>query len=271
MDHLTIGLATRGRPELLTETVKRTAANIRGNTTFVVLADDDDETMKGWSHPGVVLSIEPRPDTIAEKWNRMARVAPADFYMMMVDHSPCVTPGFDIIVKKQLSLFPDGIGGGYGHLFCLSFPHFNAATAKMVKIMGGFYPTHFPYWFVDHWFDDICRMIGRFVLCDVQMDNAKRPGTQEMREPGLWASVYDSLYKEREEIANRLLDAMDEPEWKKQVLRDSFPLHHERSMYINAIVRGLPAKESDFDERYLRIREKSGKHLMAFYEELKAA
>lgn len=265
---LTIGLVTRGRPELLSYTLGKTVANIRGDTRLIVLADEDDERMRGFSFPGAEIDFRAREDSIGAKWNRMHKLAPADVYMVMVDHSPMLTEGFDLKVMEAAKIFPDGIGGVYDHLFCMSFPHINAATSKMVELMGGMYPTHFPYWFVDHWFDDICRMIGRFVFCDVVCDSSKRPGTQDQREPWLWGSLYDALYREREEVAERLLSHMDEPEWRKDMLRRNFPLVHERSRYINSLLRGNEGTDKSRDERYLRIREAGISKIANVYKEL---
>lgn len=271
MAALTLGLVTRGRPSLLRETLDETVRNITcPDTTIIVCADLDDESMRGFIYdsPHVLMSFAPREDTIGAKWNRMLAIRKSDAYGSMVDHSPIRTQGFDAAILEALSVFPDGIGAVCDHMSCVAFPHMNVASRKWVEAVGYFYPEHFPYWFVDHWFDDLQRMVGRYVLADVVVDSGKRPGTQEQREPALWASLYDGLYREREAAASRLLDAMNEPEWRKDMLRRNFPLVHERSRYINQMVRQSSGTCKTTDERYLRIRDKASAKLLSIYKEL---
>ncbi len=253
---LTIGIATRGRYDLLSTTIKHTRDNIREkDTKLVALFDDDDPTIKYAAvHKEVILSVKPREDSIGAKWNRMISLAPADVYLAMVDHSPQVTPGFDTKILQAAQVFPDGIGCVYSHMANLSFPSYQAPTARMVEIMGGIYPTYFPYWFVDHWLDDICRMTGRYVFADTAVDSSRRPGTQDFRDPPLWAALYDALQSEREYMAEMLLEQMEEPAWKKEQLRMNWPLVHQRSRMINGLVRAMPGTDKSTDARYERIR-----------------
>ncbi len=268
---LTIGIATRGRPELVSMTVRRTIENVREqDTRVIVLADHDDMAVAAIvgeieSH-GATLHIDQREDSVGAKWNRLTRLAPADVYLAMVDYSPEITPGFDTKILRAAQVFPDGIGCVYNHMANLSFPCYQAPTARMVEIMGGIYPTCFPYWFVDHWLDDLCRMTGRYVFADVAVDYSKQPGTQDFREPLLWAALYDSLEHEREAMAEKLLAEMEEPAWRKEQLRMNFPLVHQRSRIVNNIVRGMEGTDKSMDERYLRIRAKGIATIEQFLE-----
>jgi hypothetical protein len=258
---LTIALATRGRPELLRETIARTLPNVaEQGTTIAVLFDEDDKASAGFL-PNIISRhvryiVAPREDSFGEKFNRAIKIAPADVYMAMGDYVPCVTPGFDTKVLEAASLFPDGIGVVTNHLANLSFPQMQAVTAKWADITGGLYPGWFPYWFVDHWLDDLAKMTDRYAACDIQFDASKRPGTQDHREPAFWATVYDAMRYERHEQAERILAAIDEPEWRKQVMRSRFHLVDERSVMINTHVRGMEAKDTSTDERYERIKAK---------------
>lgn len=268
---LSIGLVTRGRPELVDATVRQVLANVRErDTTLHILADEDDVRMNGFGPvpDGAILNVQPREDSVGEKHNRLPKIAPADVYLCIVDHTVITTPGFDTRILDASMVFHDGIGCVVTHMANLSFPYYQAPTAKMVEIMGGIYPTMFPYWFVDHWLDDICKMTGRYVMADVSCDSSRKPNTQDFREPFLWASVYDALVVEREEMANRLLDCMDEPEWRKKMLRLQWPLFHQRSRIINNIVRDIPELDTSRDARYLRIRAKGIAMIENAYSEL---
>lgn len=270
---LSIGIGTRGRAETVLKTAETTLANIElADTSLVVLGDHDDEELKTTRFPaGVILNIQQREDSLGGKWNRLLRIAPADVYLVMVDYAPNVTKGFDRKLVEAAGRFKDGIGVLCNHLANLSFPTSQAVTHRMAEVMGGVYPEHFPYWFVDHWLDDLSRMVGRLSFVDFQVDIHKRPGTQEMREPALWAALYDALEHERESVANKLLSAMDEPEWRRELLRSSWPLIHQRSRMINSLVRQMPAKEHGIDSRYLRIRAKAHEKLKDTLSMLEAA
>ena len=267
---LTIGIATRGRAELVSKVATDTLRNCRADTRIVVLADADDD-LSALSVPSeIIVDVQPRPDSVGEKWNRMSDLAPAQVYMVMNDYISQATPGFDRNILQSASIFNDGIGAVYQHLLNLTFPVFQAVTAKMFQIMGGIFPTYFPYWFADHWLDDICKMTGRYVYSDGQTVVHPRPGTgatQDLREPWLWATLYDALYLEREAIAERLFCAMHIPEWQKEVLRAQWPLVHQRSRMINDIARGMQGN-APHDERYAKIRAKAAILLQNLYQDL---
>jgi hypothetical protein len=270
MNRLTIGIATRGRRDLVEHTAIETLKNCTENTKIVILADHDDD-LTGISLPKqVILSVRQREDSVGGKWNRMIEIAPADVYMAMCDYGAQVTKGFDRNVLNAAALFHDGIGCVYQDMANLSFPSYQGMTAKMAQIMGGFYVEHFPYWFVDHWLDDLCKMTGRYVYAEGEIQRKPRPGTggtQDFREPGLWATLYDALYAEREAMANRLLAEMDEPEWRKAMLRAQWPLVHQRSRILNQMVRGMTGN-APFDDRYNRIRAKGISLLEKLYYDM---
>jgi hypothetical protein len=273
---LTIGIATRGRPKLAAMTAIETLKNVREKGTQIVILADADDDITGMTPllpDGVALSIEPREDSVGAKWNRMISRHPADVYMAMVDYSPQTTPGFDTNILKAAELFNDGIGCVYQNLANLSFPAYQCMTAKMAAVMGHFYVEHFPYWFVDHWLDDICRMTGRYVYAAGERTIYERPGngsTQDFREPPLWATLYDALADEREAIANQLLAACDMTDSQRAILRAQWPLIHQRSTMINSMVRGMEGN-APFDARYERIRNRGIALLQSKYAELKEA
>lgn len=271
MKSLTIGIVTRGRRELVQWTALETLRNAREpGTKIVVLADHDDEDMLNAVLPeGVILDIRQREDSVGAKWNRMMSIAPADVYMAMCDYRPQSTPGFDTNILDAARVFPDGIGCVTQRLANLSFPTYQCLTAKTVELMGHFYVEHFPYWFVDHWLDDLSKMTGRAIYAPGETVVGKRPGpgTQDFREPGLWAALYDALYEEREAEAEKWLAAMDEPDWRKDMLRRNWPMVHERSRMINSIVRNMEGN-APFDERYSRIRAIGAAKLTEKFHEL---
>lgn len=271
---LALNLATRNRPQLLLSTVMQTLGNIRDPyTVLMVSADADDEATIGVlrtlgqldvSPDRLQVSVQAREDTIAGKWNRVLREIPdADVYMPMCDDGPAVTRGFDEKILQAASLFPDGIGCVYNHLENASFPGIQAVTRGLVDLMGGvIYVEHFPYWFVDHWLDDVVRLIDRIAFADVRLDCASnRPPTMEMREPGFWATFFDACHLRRRHLAQAIVDSRGfvASDREKRRINGLHPLIEFRSKWINDMVRANQqlaayAAQHAPDDRYLRVK-----------------
>jgi hypothetical protein len=278
---LSILLTTRNRPELLRWTVETTAPNIREPDTRLIIAVDEDDTpetkataLELQDYGCVEVSIMPREDTLGAKVNRVLTIAPADVYLHMADYRPHLTPGFDTKILEAASLFPDNIGVVYSHMANLSFPEISAVTSGLVKHMGYLYPPYFPYWFVDHWLDDIARLIGRIAVADVETDGTRRPGTGDRRDVAWWATFFDAGVLHRRQMAHAIInsDEFQEPEWRKQILRTHHPLIEERSKMINDSARTTRWQFSPeaVDERYRRAKSAAQALLREWIPELEA-
>ena len=271
---LVITLATRGRAEKLCNTIDRSIVNWTDpRTQLWVMADADDPQTAEWVDrrkseawgDRVQLSVRDREDTIGAKWNRACSI-PADVYLVAADDDPYITPGYDAKVLEAAKRFPDGIGMVYGRMANASFSGAVCPTAGLVRKMGGqIFPEHFPYWFVDHWTDDVARLIGRISFADIQTDQSAVGKTQELREPAWWATFFDCGYLRRRDRAHSIITdpEFQEPEWRKEILLTHHPLIEYRSRWINDNVRanakqlegwsGLTLKEP----RYQRLRAKA--------------
>jgi hypothetical protein len=278
VNRLLIGLVTRGRPELLKITVEKTLENLREpDSLIVILADEDDQKMKDaaleFNDPRVVMDVRPREDSIGGKVNRVMAME-WEVYFHMTDYVPYTTPGFDTKVLEAASIFPDGIGVVYNHMANLSFSFANGVTRKLADKMGYVYPEYFPYWFVDHWLDDIARIIDRIAVAEVscQYADGRKPNTQEHREPGFWGACFTALVLERREIARKIIDSADfiEPEWRKRLMRRHHTLIEERSALLNNSLKGMPANVTGTDERYARIKQMTLKRVGEWMPALEA-
>jgi hypothetical protein len=292
---LTMALASRGRPDLLLRTVRRTAENmVLPDTTFLVCLDEDDKRSLSSRVNDVDLvdylktidsrirvSIKPREDSRGEKYDRALTEAPADIYLPTCDYSALVTPGFDKLIVDAAQTFPDGIGIVNTQMANLSFPHYQAMTAKLVAKLGYIYPHHFPFWFIDHWMDDIGRMIDRVAYADVECKPEPIGGTHKtigMRDLEFWANLYDVGQVERNREARSLMQDMDIPAWRKAKLEWEFQFVHQRSMGINNNVRAHAENieksrggvESEADERYKRIKARADDLMQKWHWELTA-
>ena len=234
----------------------------RDDTKLVISIDDDDtETLaivdQFPDDPRIHPCVKPREDALGEKWNRAVDF-PASVYLPTTDHVVYITEGFDEKILEAAALLPDGIGVVYPHMANFSFPASQGVTHGLVEKLGYMYPPYFPYWFVDHWVDDVAKMIDRIVFANVHVDLGTKPSTQEMREPYFWATFYDIMRLVRRRQAAEIIESPDfkEPEWRKAVLLRNHPLHEFRSQWINDQVRGFRvAQEPPEDARYQRMKD----------------
>lgn len=259
---LAIALATRGRPDVLVDTIRATLKNVANPSTrfYVAVDDDDQETIDVLSAAedigDVTISVAPREDSLGAKYNRIYRLNPhADAYLAMVDYAPHITPGFDQKLLDAVQLFPDGIGVVYGPLVCTSLPAINCISRRMCELMDGMYPEWFPYSLVDLWLDDIAQGIGRVAYAPVEIDRSRRRPTSGWRDPAFWTTYYDDLWPEREKLIRKLIREMHAPEWHKCLLLNRMPHWQQRSILYNDLCRWQKTR-NDYkdDERYQRIK-----------------
>lgn len=277
---LTLNIATRGRSDRLWDTVTR---NVRvmteADTRLVISGDADDETMtpefadrlRGVDSR-VIVDIRERPDSLGAVWNR-ALDYPADLYCCSPDHVVYVDYGFDRKFNEAMQVFPDGIGVVYTHMSNKSFPHTQAISQNWVDVLGFLYVEFFPYWFVDHWIDDLARMTERVVLADIDCDLGDKPPTTNLREPGWWATFYDSQRLVRREQADKLLRAISGGllgTFYEKCVRN-FPIHEFRSQMINDYVRtvlgNMPPNGVE-SSRYLKLKEQATVMMAREFERL---
>jgi hypothetical protein len=280
---LTIIVQTRNRPAVLRETLVRTLPAIeRDDTTVLLCVDDDDYATRNIldtlpNDPRLQVSVRPREDTRGPKYDRALIEAPADVYLPTTDKVPITRKGFDTAILEAAALFPEGIGCVASPLINASFPGLQAPTAKLVEMMGYIYPPHFPFWFIDHWLDDVCRMIGRYITVDMgsQHNLLQVQGTIGLRDLVFWTSYFDALMPERQEQARRIINVLDEPAWRKTALLSNFQTVEYRSQWINDTVRASAAQieanssEGGLWDGYLRALKKAVEHCLELTEPAK--
>ena len=255
---------------MVLETLAATLPNIADERTRVfVYVDDDDEatklalsTAKFPAFKGKVFGVvRPRPLTIAEKWNWMAEEK-ADAYLVMVDHSSHRTPGFDKVILEAAGRFDGAPGAILGPKANMSFHCANACTRAWVDAVGYIYPPYFPYWFTDHWCEDVVRMSGLHEVGGLVVDSSKKPTTQELREPGWWATFFDAARSLREDDVRKVV-GLPENKPISVALQRRIDLRNVDSRLINDCVRGNApgltkgSKLSLVEERYLRVKDKA--------------
>lgn len=281
---LTCVLATRGRPQMLLDTVKETLRHIvLDDTRILVAADADDPGTLAALHalandPRVIASVRDREDNLGSKYNRALEEAPAGVYSHMVDYAPFTTPGFDRNVMEVAAKIPDNIGVINCRMPTLCFTASQAITHGFATRLGYVYPPYFPYWFIDHWVDDVARLTGRLFYVDNAVDCARRPGTQELREPGWWATFFDLLAPLRRRQAEAIIrsDEFLTPDWQRELLLAAFPMVEHRSKWINDQVRGQDARmvtglgAGPKDDRYERVKSRAVAMVRTMVAEMEA-
>lgn len=286
---LTFDIGARSRPEKLLETVKLSMEKAtRDDTVCLVCLDDDDESMTPFldkfpNDKRIRLSIRPREDSRGEKYDRALVEAPADVYLLGVDHSILLTSGWDQRIIDSAVLFPDGIGVvNVGGMNNLSFPKLQAVTAKWVELVGFTYNWDYPFWFIDHEIDDLARMTGRFVFPPIEVDtNRLRVGnrTQRMRDLRFWSSYYNLFTFWRRDLAHRIIRELKIPEWEREMLLTWHEPTEVRSAFINQQVfheaeileRDHGANGAPPDPGYLRLKSAAEKKMEAELARLRSA
>lgn len=282
---LTIIIPTRGRPSLLQRTLETSLPNVkRDDTKILVCADEDDpltlDCLSMLPKDGrMSISIKPREDSRAEKYDRALIEAPADIYLPTVDCASLLTPGFDDIIVEKAKLFPDGIGCVYTEMANASFPKLQGITARLIEKLGYMYCPDYPFWFIDHDMDDICRMIGRYICTDIVLENAsmRTAKTHRLRDLEFWVNFFDLSTPRRIKLAASVVNSpdFDCPAWQKEMVNTWHNVVAARSWYISCGVVGAAKQieesrgnEGPPDEGYVRLKAKAEIKMREMFAEL---
>ena len=139
---------------------------------FVVfyLNNDDPELLKYKELiPSQHLIIGPDRSP-AYSWNKLAELAQYDILFLMGDDAWFETENWAIKIGKVFDQYPDKIVFAFpsvdglkwrgGELTKDHCQHF-CLHKNWINTLGYFVPPHFWHWYVDTWFRDVARLIGR--------------------------------------------------------------------------------------------------------------
>ncbi len=276
---------TRGKADYLVEYLSKSLANsVLPDTRFVIGFDEDDPTAIGALNrlprsEKIIGSIEPREDSLGAKYNRCAAVYDADLYVMAVDDTAIVTPGWDELAACAARTFTDGIGCVY-----LGYdpgepglPACQAITRGFMDIVGHLCVPHYPYWWGNTALDEIAQLCGRIHWVNVELTAPKKWPATRKRDLAFWAWVFDATRHLRLYAATQIMLKNNDPPWRKKVqvevrpdlirsfenrnskLRD--PLNQKEFMAFienkDPIVEYIkdPNPNDPEDERHARLRE----------------
>jgi hypothetical protein len=275
-------MASRGNPELLSETLRIILPTCTLATKKAVVGlDDDDPTLMETRAAldrlcgkRIVVSIGPRQDAIGAVYNRCASSVDADLYINGADDMRILTRGWDALLSEEAGSFLDDIGMiGFGQLpFPSILPALAATTRGLIEKMGYFLQDYTPYWWMDTWLYEIVSMIGRnhYVPIDVEAVGPLR--TRGLREFHYWVCFFDDMRVHRRKIAESILSSPDflVSAARRQELCDN--LDHVcaefRRLHVgprDSAMGERLEKEGSYDapddERYRRIKARSMKLL----------
>lgn len=256
---VSILMATRGRPELLTqsfESLKQSTAQKDKTVLWVYVDEDDKVTLEAKAagkitDPGLKVNwhIGPQTPGLGEThqamWNASGRAS--EVYMIGSDKARFDTPGWDDVIRKKFEEFPDGV--------LLAFAHDpNTADQATYPILGWgwlnavgyFFPGYFPYWFDDKWVDEIGRMAGRYEKLPIVISPiAGRGRTQRMRGMPFWVRFFQLTLEERKDAARRLIAASGRDDAGKKAALAG----------MDEIVAKLVKEEEGFSDLYATFQE----------------
>jgi hypothetical protein len=161
-----------------------------------------------------------------------------------------------------------------------SFPAMQAVTQKWVDVVGYIYNPAYPFWFIDHELDDLCRMTGRYVFSPgFQVEHmSRRPGkTIRLRDLSFWCDYYDLAKFRRRALAHKVIDALDCPKWQKKVMRTWHAPVEARSDWIHnsirpnaSIIEQQRGEGGEPDPGYLRAFDRARQDVKAMQREIQA-
>jgi hypothetical protein len=279
-------IATRGKVALLKQTLPVTARTLAlSETRIVVDVDDDDhETIdltkdNSFSFGNhVIYNIGPRPDSLGEKYNRIAeltkRSALGDsIFCLGVDDSAMATVGWDGRIIEVMSQFPDGLGVIHYSKpqGTVRFPAIMCVTSEFARHMGFFCPPYFPAWWHDTWIDEVAQLSGRLLWVDGEMFYPdEQGGTRGLRDISYWATFFDITRPLRVQAAEAILEAGKDLPYLRSQRRGNFQPLINSFLQANAHLRdplgAMQFEKRGFDapadERYARLKAKADAMMM---------
>lgn len=269
---LTLCIAARGRPVELERVITETDARVAdpARVTISVALDDDDESLSSRAPPTtrsrLVWDVGPREDSLGAKYNRCARNAPSDMYVLGADDNVFATDSWDAIISQTAALFPEQFGFVYFGRLDGTLPTNMAIPHGLIEAQGFMFPEHWPFWFHDTWTDEIAHMIGRVLWANIEVEEIGGRGkTRGLREVPFWTALFDTLRNERVLLARRLSEEIN-PQWldiqlrQRQDILNLFFGHRMMRLRNPATAIHFERRMSYDDkptERYLRIRQKA--------------
>lgn len=280
---LSVLLPTRGRPELLAQSIGALSqrATDPDNVHIVVGVDADDSSMFNWPFDqrdfrcNTWLYTNERQDTVGKKYNDLSKAAdePSDLYMAWADDVEMLTDGWDDLLRDAARKFHFKETSNYRHAGVVysshsdgPFPALYCMNHLFLEAQGAFAPEWFPNWWCENWTDEIATLSRRIVWLDTieTKEIGGRGKPQGLRDLQFWAQFFEATRPLRLAVVDRLNAEL--PVWQQHQLaleregfiryftdRNSPLLNAENAKHFEeTLLAAQPA-----DERYLRAKAKA--------------
>lgn len=273
---------TRGKPKLVDKYLPTTMAKAKLPDTLFILGIDEDEKdlyekeckLLQDKNEHLKVVIQPRPDSLGEKYNLLAKSEPeAAAYIMGVDDRAIQSIAWDLHVNDLTALYEDGLGiVHFGRQWGEpTLPAFSLVTQELCVRLGYFMPPFFPYWWHDTWTMEMSEFLGRKLYLDIEVEYPKSVAEDHptpRRDMQFWQLFFDYTRPLRIEQAKKILLASDTPPWRKYELMASWTsliqTFEDRGrqlrdpMWVERFMNGLPSRRSEpDDERHQRLRKRA--------------
>lgn len=194
---ISVLIPERGRPEALDRCIVSLidTAGIDDAIEILVFIDNDDpawQDREPLAHSRVRYLRRPRPITLGEKLNELAKEARGDSFFFLANDMTMDTPGWPAMMRAAMAALPNGIGVLYardelhpGHA------SYWLMTRKMRDAIGFFAAPWFPYWFVDTWATELGIMTGLFREMPVAVGSPDGRGkSHALIDLAFWAKFF---------------------------------------------------------------------------------
>jgi len=214
---------SRGQPELAAKMIN-SAIDLAGAPIELQLyLNDDDPKLKQYFDLIDSKYILVGPDrSPIYSWNLMAEKAKYD-YLFLIGHdgwfetenwAPKIVKHFDNYPDKIAFVFPSVEGQAWegGFLSADHCPHF-CIHKNWVRTLGYFLPPQFHHWYVDTWYREISKMLGRYH----RITDVKTP---------LLVDIKDELWDRKDKFCNRDKDHWLWRNTQRWLHADAYALHN---------------------------------------------
>lgn len=268
---------TRGKPEWLDNFLRETVEKSRLPETLFTVGIDEDEVelykdCKILKHEQVkTVVLDPRPDSLGEKYNIMQAKYPADWNIMGVDDLALTTIAWDVNLERCGSLYDEDEAGTimFGRNWQEKvLPAFQAVSQKWIELQGFFMAPYFPFWWHDTWNFEMAQFLGRNLKLGMEL---RYPSATQGEPPAarrdiqFWAIFFDMTRALRVEKAEEMMLKMKYPKWRSYELRTSWDAMSQAMranntpcrdpLWINDYMGGR--QEEPMSERHKRLLERA--------------
>jgi hypothetical protein len=190
---------TRNRPDSVLRLADSALATAEGPVEMVFWCDDDAPGSVPDDTPGDVTVLTGPRRTMSDMWNPCWRAARSDVYMLCADDVAFRTPGWDTMVLRALTAWPDRIawvfGGDGTGIHPEDYGTHGFVHRAWTDAVGYFTPPYFSCDYADTWLNDLAARVGR--------RHRVRGLLTEHLHPAVGRGAWDASHAERVERGRR--------------------------------------------------------------------